>query len=105
MPPERDLFANFERMRREMDELFGEAFERRRLRGRGFSPRVDVYYTDNPPRAVVRVDLARVVRDAERRPFDERDDAVDTADGRTRARGPRLRHPITLGHRTRPLAG
>jgi len=58
---QRDLFEGFERMRREMDELFGEAFEgRRRLRGRGFSPRVDVYYTDNPPRAVVRVDLAAV---------------------------------------------
>ena len=58
---QRDLFANFERMRREMDELFGEAFEGRpRLRGHGFSPRVDVYYTDNPPRAVVKVDLAAV---------------------------------------------
>jgi HSP20 family protein len=58
---QRDLFANFERMRREMDELFGEVFERGRgLRGRGFSPRVDVYYTDNPQRAVVKVDLAAV---------------------------------------------
>jgi HSP20 family protein len=58
---QRDLFANFERMRREMDELFGDVFERRRgLRGRGFSPRVDVYYTDDPPRAVVKVDLAAV---------------------------------------------
>jgi HSP20 family protein len=58
---QRDLFANFERMRREMDELFGEVFERGRgLRGRGFSPRVDVYYTDNQPRAVVKVDLAAV---------------------------------------------
>jgi HSP20 family protein len=58
---QRDLFAGFERMRREMDELFGEAFEgRRSLRGRGFSPRVDVYYTDGPPRAVVRVDLSAV---------------------------------------------
>jgi HSP20 family protein len=48
-------------MRREMDELFGEVFERGRgLRGRGFSPRVDVYYTDNPARAVVKVDLAAV---------------------------------------------
>ena len=48
-------------MRREMDELFGDVFERQRgLRGRGFSPRVDVYYTDNPPRAVVKVDLAAV---------------------------------------------
>jgi HSP20 family protein len=58
---QRDLFANFERMRRDMDELFGDVFERRRsLRGRGFSPRVDVYYTDKPPRAVVKVDLAAV---------------------------------------------
>jgi HSP20 family protein len=57
---QRDLFANFERMRREMDELFGDVFERRRLRGRGFSPRIDVYYTDDPPRAVVKVDLAAV---------------------------------------------
>jgi HSP20 family protein len=56
-----DLFANFERMRREMDELFGDVFERGRgLRGRGFSPRVDVYYIDKPPRAVVKVDLAAV---------------------------------------------
>ena len=61
MTSQRDLFANFERMRREMDELFGDVFEHRRaLRGRGFSPRVDVYYTDNPPRAVVKVDLAAV---------------------------------------------
>ena len=61
MTSQRDLFAGFERMRREMDELFGDVFERRRgLHGRGFSPRVDVYYTDNPPRAVVKVDLAAV---------------------------------------------
>jgi HSP20 family protein len=58
---QRDLFANFERMRREMDELFGDVFDPRRgLRGRGFSPRIDVYYTDDPPRAVVKVDLAAV---------------------------------------------
>jgi HSP20 family protein len=59
--PERDLFANFERMRREIDELFGDVFERQTgLRGHGFSPSVDVYYTDNPPRAVVKADLAGV---------------------------------------------
>jgi HSP20 family protein len=58
---ERDLFANFERMRREIDELFGDVFERTGLaRGRGFSPRVDVYYADEPPRAVVTADLAGV---------------------------------------------
>jgi HSP20 family protein len=58
--PDRDLFANFERMRREIDELFGDVFERTGLRGRGFSPSVDVYYVDGPPRAIVRADLAGV---------------------------------------------
>jgi HSP20 family protein len=57
---DRDLFANFERMRREIDELFGDVFERSGLRGSGFSPAVDVYYVDDPPRAVVRVELAGV---------------------------------------------
>jgi len=59
---DRDLFANFERMRREMDELFGDVLDRRmapRRRG-GFSPAVDVYYTGDPPRAVVRADLAGI---------------------------------------------
>ena len=61
MAPERDLFANFERMRREIDELFGDVFERTGFRGRGFSPSVDVFYSDDPPRAVVRADLAGVI--------------------------------------------
>jgi HSP20 family protein len=59
---ERDLFANFERMRREMDELFGDVLDRGlspRRRG-GFSPAVDVYYASDPPRAVVRADLAGI---------------------------------------------
>jgi HSP20 family protein len=57
----RDLFANFERMRREIDELFGDVFERQTgLRGRGFSPSVDVYYVDDPPRAVVKAELSGV---------------------------------------------
>jgi HSP20 family protein len=61
MARSRDLFANFERMRREIDELFGDVFERQTgLRGRGFSPSVDVYYLDDPPRAVVKADLAGV---------------------------------------------
>jgi HSP20 family protein len=61
MARERDLFANFERMRREIDELFGDVFERSGLTStRGFSPRVDVYYTGQPPTAVVMVDLAGV---------------------------------------------
>ena len=59
---ERDLFANFERMRREMDELFGDVFDRGLARPRrgGFVPAVDVYYVGNPPRAVVRADLAGI---------------------------------------------
>jgi HSP20 family protein len=62
VPPSRDLFANFERMRREIDELFGDVFERSTgMRGRGFSPPVDVYYTDDPPRAVVKAVLAGIV--------------------------------------------
>src|ERR687893_3168457 len=57
--PERDLFGNFERMRREMDELFGDVFGRTPLGPRrGFSPRVDVYYAGDPPRAVVKADIA-----------------------------------------------
>src|SRR4051794_37059032 len=48
-------------MRREIDELFGDVFERSTgLRGRGFSPPVDVFYRDDPPRAVVKADLAGV---------------------------------------------
>jgi HSP20 family protein len=61
VPSQRDLFANFEQMRREIDSLFGDVFERQTgLRGRGFSPSVDVYYADDPPRAVVKADLAGV---------------------------------------------
>ena len=45
-----------------MDELFGDVFDRGlgpRRRG-GFVPAVDVYYVGNPPRAVVRADLAGI---------------------------------------------
>ena len=63
MGPERDLFANFERMRREMDELFGDVFDRTGLAPRrrgGFSPAVDVFYEGDPPRAVVHAELAGI---------------------------------------------
>lgn len=69
MTPERDLFANFERMRREIDELFGDVFERSGLSPRrGFQPKVDVYYCggdagEGPPRAVVTADLPGVEPD------------------------------------------
>ena len=59
---QRDLFANFERMRREMDELFGDVLGRSGLAPRrpGFSPSVDVYYCGDPPRAVVTAEVAGV---------------------------------------------
>ena len=63
MAPERDLFANFERMRREMDELFGDVLDRSGLapgRRGGFSPAVDVFYEGEPPRAVVHAELAGI---------------------------------------------
>jgi HSP20 family protein len=59
---ERDPVVNFERMRREIDELFGDVWgEGGWWRGRahtGFSPRVDVYYCGEPVRAIVKVELA-----------------------------------------------
>jgi len=65
MRPERDLFANFERMRREMDELFGDAFGPglTARRGGGFSPAVDVFYEQgetDAARAVVQAELAGI---------------------------------------------
>jgi len=59
---ERDLFANFERMRREMDQLFGDVFERAGMTRRrvGFLPAVDVAYTLDPPLAIVTAELAGI---------------------------------------------
>lgn len=60
---ERDLFANFARMRREMDEMLGGTWGRATYVGRratGFSPGVDVYYSGDPQRAVVKCDLAGI---------------------------------------------
>lgn len=64
--PERDLFANFERMRREMDELFGDALQRSGLARRrtGSWPAVDVAYASDPPRAIVTAELAGVETEA-----------------------------------------
>ena len=61
--PQRDLFADFARMRREMDSMLGDAWGRGRYvsrRANGFSPNVDVYYCGDPQRAIVKVDLAGV---------------------------------------------
>jgi HSP20 family protein len=65
---DRDLLVNFERMRREMDELFGSVWGAggplSRRPQTGFSPRVDVYYCGEPPKAIVKVDLAGVSLDS-----------------------------------------
>jgi HSP20 family protein len=60
MSQERDLFANFERMRREVDELFGDLAGRSMTRKGGFSPRVDVLFAKDPPRAIVQAELAGI---------------------------------------------
>ena len=62
MTPPRDPFANFDRMRRQIDELFGDVWSRTGTspNRRVFSPRVDVYYYGDPPRAVIKADLAGV---------------------------------------------
>jgi HSP20 family protein len=63
--PERDLFGNFDRMRRDVDELLGGVLERTGIaRGTsGFSPAVDVYYCGDPPMAVVKAELAGIDAD------------------------------------------
>jgi HSP20 family protein len=58
----RDPFADFARMRREMDELLGDFWDQagyRAPRQAAFVPRVDVYYCgeDAPEKAVVKVEL------------------------------------------------
>ena len=61
--PQRDLFADFARMRREMDQVMGDTWSRTRYvtrRASGFSPNVDVYYCGDPQRAIVKVDLAGI---------------------------------------------
>src|SRR3954451_7301002 len=64
MASERDLFANFERMRREIDELFGDVFERTGLtQSRSFTPEDDVYYCGQPARAVVNAAIPGVSPD------------------------------------------
>lgn len=59
---QRELFANFDRMRREMDELFGDVFERSGFARRHTRqwPPVDVAYASDPPRALVTAELAGV---------------------------------------------
>jgi HSP20 family protein len=64
MSRQRDLLVNFERMWREMDEMLGVPFGERHTRATralsGFSPRVDVYYGGDQPKAIVKAELAGV---------------------------------------------
>ena len=64
MPPNREILFNFERMRREIDELFGDVWSGvgiARRRPAGFSPRVDVYYCGRDvPMAIVKAELSGV---------------------------------------------
>jgi HSP20 family protein len=68
MSRQRDLLVNFERMWREIDELVGDPFAEQWTRAprtqSGFSPRVDVYYCGDPPRAIVKVELPGIEIDS-----------------------------------------
>lgn len=70
MTSQRDPFADFARMRREMDELLGDFWDQAGYSNvrqpTAFVPRVDVYYCgeDAPERAIVKVDLPGVDVDA-----------------------------------------
>jgi HSP20 family protein len=70
MTPQRDPFADFARMRREMDGLLGDFWEQagqpQRRQMAVFVPRVDVYYCgeDAPQKAVVKVELPGIELDA-----------------------------------------
>jgi HSP20 family protein len=67
---QRDPFADFARMRREMDELLGDFWDQAGYRTRrpatAFAPRLDVYYCGErrPEKAVVKVELPGVTIDS-----------------------------------------
>jgi HSP20 family protein len=66
MSSQRDPFADFARMRREMDELLGDFWDQAGYKTRrpvtAFVPRLDVYYCGEavPEKAVVKVELPGV---------------------------------------------
>jgi HSP20 family protein len=70
MTRQRDPFADFARMRREMDELLGDFWDQAgyqpRRKAIAFVPRVDVYYCgDNAPeKAIVKVELPGIELEA-----------------------------------------
>jgi HSP20 family protein len=67
---QRDPFADFARMRRDMDELLGDFWDQAGYqtsrRSTTFVPRVDVYYcgAEAPEKAIVKVELPGVDLDA-----------------------------------------
>jgi HSP20 family protein len=70
MASKRDPFADFARMRREMDQLLGDFWDqsgyRQRRQATAFVPRVDVYYCGEnaPEKAIVKVELPGIELDA-----------------------------------------
>jgi len=70
MTSQRDPFADFARMRREMDELLGDFWDqagyRQRRQAAAFVPRVDVYYCgeEGPKKAIVKAELPGIELDA-----------------------------------------
>jgi HSP20 family protein len=70
LPSKRDPFADFARMRREMDELLGDFWDQAGYQTRrktiAFVPRVDVYYCgdDGPQKAIVKVELPGIELEA-----------------------------------------
>ncbi|MGZ5307636.1 MAG: Hsp20/alpha crystallin family protein [Solirubrobacterales bacterium] len=57
---QRDPFADFARMRRDMDQLLGDVWAQTgpvARRSPGFAPRVDVYYCGEPRVAIIEAEL------------------------------------------------
>ncbi len=57
---QRDPFADFGRMRRDMDQLLGDVWAQAgpaSRRAPGYAPRVDVYYCGEPRKAIVEAEL------------------------------------------------
>ena len=92
MAPSRDLFGNFERIQREVDEVFGE----RARRGRS-APAVDVFYVNDPPRAIVQAELPGIDADGVTVEVRGRELLLEGVRRPPRAEG-RLYQQVEMGH-------